>query len=277
VKIDSFYESEIIEKGAYWESLSEVYSWWRMKSAIRRYFLKAIRSNKTYPARVLDVGSGIGTDIFMLNLDIADRNNVLFEGIDISDVAVKHANNLAVKKGYSNCSFKQANVLTMQDKQKYDIVVASELLEHIPVPERALKKINDVLKLGGFLILSTPNKDNAAKKIFSFFKSVVCQKHDWYIKRHGVLHINTETDTLEEDGYGHISVMTLKELRQKVTNTGFEVECISRVSPCYASRWLDDNTMFLGAMVVADRILDLLRWNTFSCGFVLSARKPPET
>jgi len=37
-----------------------------------------------------------------------------------------------------------------------DVVICTEVLEHVPYPQKALKEINRVLKHGGYLILSTP-------------------------------------------------------------------------------------------------------------------------
>lgn len=48
---------------------------------------------------------------------------------------------------------------------KADIIVFLEVIEHINNPVLALKNINDVLKPGGLLILSTPNPEWSRSKI----------------------------------------------------------------------------------------------------------------
>jgi ubiquinone/menaquinone biosynthesis C-methylase UbiE len=40
----------------------------------------------------------------------------------------------------------------------FDIVVSSEVIEHTPNPEQAIKEIYRVLKPGGVMVLSTPNR-----------------------------------------------------------------------------------------------------------------------
>ena len=40
----------------------------------------------------------------------------------------------------------------------FDIVVSSEVIEHTPEPEKAIKEIFRVLKPGGIMVLSTPNR-----------------------------------------------------------------------------------------------------------------------
>ena len=44
------------------------------------------------------------------------------------------------------------------DDNSFDIIISSEVIEHVPEPAKALKELFKVLKPGGKLILTTPNK-----------------------------------------------------------------------------------------------------------------------
>jgi predicted SAM-dependent methyltransferase len=42
--------------------------------------------------------------------------------------------------------------------EKWDVLFAGDIIEHLPCPKEALFKWNDLLKQGGWLIISTPNR-----------------------------------------------------------------------------------------------------------------------
>jgi len=49
---------------------------------------------------------------------------------------------------------------------EFDTLLAGELIEHLKTPEKFLKEANRVLKKGGKIILTTPNKDSLMNKLF---------------------------------------------------------------------------------------------------------------
>lgn len=51
------------------------------------------------------------------------------------------------------------DVMSMSEvpSERYDVVLSSEVLEHVPRPQRAIHEMARVLKPGGYLILSTPH------------------------------------------------------------------------------------------------------------------------
>ncbi|WP_042262224.1 methyltransferase domain-containing protein [Paraburkholderia heleia] len=78
-------------------------------------------------------------------------------GVDISQEAVDHA--VELYGNVSNLSFKQgsATEIPLADAS-VDAVVSFETLEHLTQHDEMLAEIHRVLKPGGFLILSSPNK-----------------------------------------------------------------------------------------------------------------------
>lgn len=63
--------------------------------------------------------------------------------------------------------FKQMNVYQIDfPDETFDIVTFKEVIEHIDRPVDAVREINRVLKIGGHLILSTPNANADAWKLF---------------------------------------------------------------------------------------------------------------
>ena len=111
---------------------------------------------------VLDIASGEGYGSSLL----ADSAKSVV-GIDIDDLAVRHASNKYVK---ANLKFfvRSATDLKLPERS-FDVVVCFEMLEHIYEQEQLLEQVRKVLKPDGILIISTPNKylseDNAENDI----------------------------------------------------------------------------------------------------------------
>lgn len=120
--------------------------------------IKKIKCNTTkskqHTLKIIDMGCGSG----WLTKILSEYGDVV--GIDLS---VK-----AARKLYPDLKFKQVNVITEEIEGKYDIVVSSEVIELLISENQQIyvKKAFDILKEGGYLILSTPNKRSDADEKF---------------------------------------------------------------------------------------------------------------
>lgn len=102
--------------------------------------------------RVLDLGCGTGYGDKVLA-----SKGLNVTGIDIDAEAISFA-----RKNYKdeNIEFKVGNILNLKDADKYfDAVISFEVIEHLKDPDKFLQNINQVLKPGGFFIMSTPNSE----------------------------------------------------------------------------------------------------------------------
>ena len=113
-------------------------------------------SGKPLDAPILEVGSGLGYLTYALNK--SGRNVV---GIDISDTAVQNA-----RKRYGG-SFVRAEVGSYSETHagQYDFVIATEVIEHIGNIYPFLESCIRLLKPGGELLVSTPNRDSCASDV----------------------------------------------------------------------------------------------------------------
>ncbi len=98
------------------------------------------------PLDVLDVGCGYGYLTNALN-----KMGLQAKGIDIAGQPIAYA-----KKIYGN-HFEQKEVTDV--KGSYDMIIGIEVIEHLSDPTGFIKKCAELLKPGGKLILTTPNKD----------------------------------------------------------------------------------------------------------------------
>lgn len=113
-------------------------------SILARFFLEK--------KHVLDLGCGSGTIDFYLA-----SKGVNVVGVDISENALKIASSNAVFLGVSDKTiFLNIDYPKMSPKGKYDLVICSEVLEHLKDDGLAVKKIYSLLKKDGKAVISVP-------------------------------------------------------------------------------------------------------------------------
>lgn len=126
-------------------------------SAVARlnFIREVIASMKMERAAVADLGCGSGLILCdALGLKPLWRGH----GLDISPAAISYARRLAEHKGISErADFRLGNIERLPfATRSLDLVVASEVIEHMPEPSRVIEEIARVLKPGGQLILTMP-------------------------------------------------------------------------------------------------------------------------
>jgi len=122
---------------------------------------------------VLDYGCGVGLNISTLR----SLNVKSITGVDISQKAV----DLAKKKhgkvahiSFQNVSDKQ----TQFQKNQYDIIICTEVLEHVSDPYEIVNLFSKLLKNNGYIFISTPNYLNPTG-IIKLFYDMFSSTHDW--------------------------------------------------------------------------------------------------
>lgn len=149
---------------------------------------------------ILDVGCGSGKKLAFLA-----RNNKVF-GVDISKIAVQKA-----KKRRFKAKFVDIEKGLPFPSNKFDIVICSEVLEHLFKPSIALKEIKRVLKKEGVFFCTIPNHFTLNNRL-----AILLGK-------------NLEGDTgffnveYQEWDYPHIRFFTWKGIHNFLQKEGFEV------------------------------------------------------
>ena len=126
------------------------------------YFSKFIKQGD----KILDIGCYDGYMLYILSKLIS---NVEYYGIDISEKCVSAA--IENTKGLKNIiSIKQAYIENIPyNDNSFNIVIISQVIEHLKQPEIALQEALRVVKDGGFLIVSTPIGKNFLDKLHLHF------------------------------------------------------------------------------------------------------------
>lgn len=154
--------------------------WYKARNDL---ILKIFSKNKIKKALILDIGCGVGSQ-----LEILKQFSSQLSGMDVNKLALDEAQ----RRGYSVF---QADIESWVDlEEKYDIICAFDILEHLNKDSLALKNIYKMLKPQGFLIFSVP----VCKRIFS--------DHDSFLQ--------------------HKRRYSRSEIKQKIIKTGFEIQDI---------------------------------------------------
>jgi len=116
------------------------------------YLQKFVNFKKGTDRKVLEIGCSIGGASHILS----DRGFIVSSG-DISSFAVQRAEKLAhkLKKNISFYTFDVEKAIPIQEK--FDIIIAFEVIEHLHNPLKAISNMKEKLVKGGVLICSTPN------------------------------------------------------------------------------------------------------------------------
>ncbi len=120
------------------------------KSLIENYFKTLLsQAAPLKPKTVLDVGCGEGFTLKQLS----DKNiGEKLEGVDFLDTAIEIG-----KKIHPQLKLKQGNIYELPyGNDAFDLVLCTEVLEHLKYPEKALKELKRVTK--GYVIISVPNE-----------------------------------------------------------------------------------------------------------------------
>lgn len=109
---------------------------------------------------VLDLGCWDGSIS-----EIIKNNNNNVSGIEIADKAIEKARKRGVAVFDINLNSDwQANI-----KEKYDVVLAGEIIEHIFDTDKFLQNIYNSLTADGCLVLSTPNIASLGRRLLLLF------------------------------------------------------------------------------------------------------------
>ena len=124
-----------------------------------QYLITRVRNN--HPSRLLDAGCGKG----YLGEELVKYVQNYY-GFDLSDTAIAIAGK-RIKGG----KFRAGSISKLPyENECFDCIVCSEVLEHIPRYPIAIQELSRVLKPGGEMLVSTPNKLNPDMLLRTIFR-----------------------------------------------------------------------------------------------------------
>lgn len=144
------------KKAGFAEQLSEPFQ----QNIIEDWLIYLSKYQKTKKWKVLDFGSGLGN-----NLKTLKKKFSQIVAVDVNHKAL----NFSKDKNGDNISYVllKNEKLPFQDKT-FDLILATEVFEHLPNHKEIMREIKRVIKKNGYFIISTPNYFNLTGIIKKF-------------------------------------------------------------------------------------------------------------
>lgn len=149
------------------------------------------------PLKLLDAGCGDG--VLLKTLTPLDGFETY--GVDYNPLRVERA-----KKNAPKATVKQGDLRNLDFEDSFfDVIIMSQVLEHIPEDVSVLKSLARILKRDGILILGVPNEG-----------CLLAQLRNKYLESY----ISKTTD--------HVNFYTEKTIMRKIAEAGFAVDRVAR-------------------------------------------------
>jgi 2-polyprenyl-3-methyl-5-hydroxy-6-metoxy-1,4-benzoquinol methylase len=223
---------------------------------------------------ILDVGCGVG-ELAGLLANLGYR--VL--GIDIHKPSIEEARK---RNPFNNISFQCQDAANLNLEDKFDVVVASEVLEHLKEPEKLIAKVNALLKANGLLIITLPNgygPRELINRIYqryllnSFIHRLLRGIRQRLIKDQEWASHPEKSITLGSNEFPHIQFFNFERLKDILQSKNFRI--IKRrngsfISNIYVFKILFDNFLILKRIDVL--IADILPHFLASSWFIVAKK-----
>ncbi len=100
---------------------------------------------------VLDIACGVGYS----GPKFIEAGAVNYDGVDINENLIEYA-----KNNYSSESINYlvGDICKFSNNKMYDLITCYETIEHVKNYEDAIKNLHSLLKPGGLLLISSPNR-----------------------------------------------------------------------------------------------------------------------
>jgi ubiquinone/menaquinone biosynthesis C-methylase UbiE len=252
--------------GYHAHSFSNRYMNWKRFYSISKSFGQELKKLKklTRPISVLDIGCGDGWMIYRLKAKFDQELELNFTGIDISGFDIDFANKRKDYFSYNHCEFKMMdlNNLTFSNEE-FDIVIISEVIEHIQNPGIIIESLSRVLKKNGLVILTTPQKGGSilAKLLrllnqatgglikkceTKYEKKLLCDREK------SLRRFSSEEGKMGS-GLGHVSIKNLRQWKKIFRDHGFMVQAVRGTGGMlFGDPHFDRHRILFGLSVIFD-------------------------
>lgn len=188
---------------------------------------------------VLDVGCGDGYHACVFNTLNGMAENADICGIDISKSRVEFAFMLSQEHAFSNIHWMVGSAEALPfPVHQFDIILCSDVVEHLLYPEKCFAEMFRVLKPGGIAIVTTPNATNPLIRAGAYMRG--------------------KEDTISVDDEEHISLKGMKEWLRISTNAGFNISGIRRGALIFGGHSYNRHPVLFSFIMLIDQIFDRL-------------------
>lgn len=213
------------------------------------------------PQDVLEVGCGYGDVCFPL-LSLGH----MVTGIDINPVAVKMCRDRNTYHG----KFWVANAQYFDMKHEYDVIICSEVIEHVKEPGLVLDQIVKHCKPGTRLIFSVPNgwclREIAVNRLGAGKLMGYINKSQLLLKTLSLVKISMDFNYFENQYQQHVNYWTLRQFRELLVKHGIEIHGVQNLG-LGLSLWTLDK--LIAPLVRLEYTVDKYTPHVFAGGWLL--------
>jgi 2-polyprenyl-3-methyl-5-hydroxy-6-metoxy-1,4-benzoquinol methylase len=163
--------------------------------------------------RVLDIGCGNGSQLAMP----LSKHGYDLTGIDTDERSIEKAQSLSW--GVSNAHFVFGQLTDLAPKSRFDVVILSEVLEHLNEPKDLLALAVDRMERDGVLIVTVPNGYGEFEIGSWLFRGLRVQRLVDAIAKDG----REVVGSTENQECGHIQFFTRKRLNRLFRSCGLTI------------------------------------------------------
>lgn len=212
-------------------------------------------------ATVLDLGCADGGSLFALHRRLK-RSGIRYVGVDLDRQALTRAAKRIACRNYTNIELRFGDVTqTGLPSEFADIVLASEVAEHLLQPRFLFEEIWRLLKPGGRAVVTTPNLSNYPQRIGRWIDRRLGGR-----LRTGLYAGMTEQSeytgfTTKEGTLGHVSEQPARAWEELAKQVGFQVRLERGSTLVYGYPLLARHPVLFGLLCMVDYVLEWCpRW-----------------
>jgi 2-polyprenyl-3-methyl-5-hydroxy-6-metoxy-1,4-benzoquinol methylase len=192
------YQYDLIELYGQPTQLGHTYSY----NNRRQHTLDLVQKVAKSGAKILDVAAAQGN----FSLWLAE----LGYEVTWNDLRSDLIDYVRLKQESGTLNFAPGDVFTLGFEDKFDVVLITEIIEHVAHPDEFLHKIAKLIKPGGYVVMTTPNGEYFYNKLPKFSD---CPDPSVF-----------ESIQFKPDADGHIFLLHLSEVYDLAQKAGLVVE-----------------------------------------------------
>lgn len=164
----------------------------------------SVKGDHNSDVNILEIGCGNGT---VVSLPLAELGyNVT--GVDLHKPSIELAK---TKNIFENAQFVCQDLSEFSANQLYNVVILSDILEHVEHPEKLMAMAASCTEQGGLILISIPNgygPSELERKFLEFFR---IDKFLYWLRSYVSSVLGRKSDAYNSDS-GHIQFFRMKEI-----------------------------------------------------------------
>ncbi len=244
-------------------SWTHIFYFWKLRQIMLAKTVKTLlqKRQQDQSTCVVDLGCGPGTNIFDVYDVCAGFERVQWFGLDLNQretaMAAQRSHFRVEERGMQGIHFMTGDIFKLPFvDNSIDILISSEVVEHLPDPVPALAEMQRVLKPGGYAMVTTPNPRNLPEMLgYAMDKITGGTFKKFYWKGQDEV---SAPPLSAEVGFGHVSVHPFPVWQAWLDKVELPVVKKVRGPMLFGSPFFDRQRFLVGIFIMLDPILDWL-------------------